>query len=116
MLKFAIILCLCLLSNFSFSQNAKQTLTSSYPKVGAYSINQNDVFSSSANQASLVQLKTFSLGAYCERKFMLNELTLFSACAALPTHSGNFGLQLHNYGNSSHGEMQAGLAYARKLN
>lgn len=116
MLKLAILLFLCLLSICSFGQNAKQTLISSYSKVGAYSTKQSDVFSFSANQASLAQLRTFSAGAYSERKFMLNELTLFSASAALPTHSGNFGLQIHNYGNSSYGEMQAGLAYARKLN
>jgi hypothetical protein len=115
-LKLAIILWLSLIGIFSFSQNAKQTLVSSYLKIGAYSKTQNDVFSFSANQASLAQLKTFSAGAYSERKFMLNELNLFAASVALPTQSGNFGLQIHNYGNSSFGEMQAGLAYARKLN
>ena len=116
MLKLAVILYLCFVSIFSFGQNAKQTLISSYLKTGAYSKTQSDVFSFSANQASLAQLRTFSAGAYSERKFMLDELTLFSASAALPTHSGNFGLQIHDYGNSSYGEMQAGLAYARKLN
>lgn len=116
MLKFVIILCLCLVSIFSFGQNTKQTLIPSYLKTGAYSVNQNDVFSFSANQANLAQLKTFSAGVYSERKFMLNELTMFSASAGFPTNSGNFGLQIHNYGNSSYGEMQAGLAYARKLN
>lgn len=46
---------------------------------------------------------------------MLQELNLFSAAIALPTHSGNFGLQIHHYGNASYNEMQAGLAYGRKL-
>jgi hypothetical protein len=115
-LKLAIFLCLFLVSIFSFGQNAKQTLISSYLKTGAYSKTQNDVFSFSANQANLAQFKTFSAGIYSERKFMLNELNLFSTCVALPTKSGNFGMQIHNYGNSSYGEMQVGLAYARKLN
>jgi hypothetical protein len=115
-LKLAAIVCICLLSTFSFSQNAKQTLISSYLKTGAYSTKHNDVFSFSGNQASLARLKTFSAGAYSERKFMLNELTLFSASAALPTNSGNFGMQIHHYGSSYYGEMQGGLAYARKLN
>ena len=115
-MKLAITLCLCCVNIFSFSQNAKQTLISSYIKTGAYSVKQNDVFSFASNQASLAQLEIFSAGAYSERKFMLNELALFSATAALPTHSGNFGLQLHRYGNSSYNEMQTGLAYARKLN
>jgi hypothetical protein len=46
---------------------------------------------------------------------MLNELNLFSASFALPTQSGNFGLQLHHFGNSVYSETQAGIAYGRKL-
>ena len=97
-------------------QNAKQTLVSPYLKTGAYNHEQGDVFSFSANQANLASLSRFSAGIFSERKFMLNELSLFSAAVALPTSSGNFGLQLHRFGNTSYNEMQAGLAYGRKLN
>jgi hypothetical protein len=114
--KLAITLCLSCIGIFSFSQNAKQTLISSYIKTGAYSAKQNDIFSFSANQGGLARLKTFSVGAYSERRFMLSELTLFSTVVGLPTRSGNFGFQLHRYGNATYSEMQGGLAYARKLN
>ena len=76
---------------------------------------QADVFSFSANQAALAQIKSFSAGVFSERKFMLEELNLFSASFALPTHSGNFGFLIHHFGNSSYSETEAGLAYGRKL-
>jgi hypothetical protein len=114
--KLAITLYLLCPGIFCYGQNAKQSLISSYTKTSAYSKQQNDVFSFASNQAALAQYKTFSAGVYSERKFMLNELSLFSASAALPTQSGNFGLQLHRFGNAAYNEMQTGLAYARKLN
>jgi hypothetical protein len=98
-----------------FPQTTRQSLQSSYTKTGAYSKKQADVFSFSANQAALAQMKSFSIGFFSERKFMLQELNLFSAAIALPTQSGNFGLQLYRFGNTSYNEMQAGFAYGRKL-
>ena len=88
---------------------------SPYIKTGAYSHNQADVFSFGANQASLATANSFSAGVFSERRFMLSDLNVFSAAFALPTSSGNFGLQVHRFGNSSYNETQAGLAYARKL-
>ena len=98
-----------------FSQSAKQSLISPYLKTGAYSHNHDDVFSYNANQAALAKTTALTAGVFSERKFMLNELNLFSAAFALPTQSGNFGLQLHHFGNSNYSEMQAGIAYGRKL-
>src|SRR5687767_4889743 len=112
----AIFTCFYLLINFcSVAQTAKQLLISSYIKTGAYSPKQGDVFSFSANQASLAQRSSFSIGAFSERRFMLDELNLFSAAVALPTKSGNFGVQLHRFGNTAYSEMLSGLTYARKL-
>ncbi len=98
------------------SQTAKQSLIPPYIKSGAYSSQQGDVFSFNANQASLAKFSAFSAGVFSERRFLLNELSLFSAAFALSTQSGNFGLQVHRFGNSIYSEMQTGLAYARKLN
>lgn len=97
-------------------QTVKQSLISTYLKTGAYNHDRGDVFSFSANQANLASISSFSAGVFSERRFMLNELSLFSAAVGLPTTSGNFGLQLHRFGNTSYNEMQAGLAYGRKLN
>ena len=97
------------------SQSAKQSLIPAYLKTGPYSNNHTDVFSYSANQAALAKTRSFTAGVFSERKYLLNELSLFSAAFALPTQSGNFGLQLHHFGNSNYSETQAGIAYGRKL-
>ena len=97
------------------AQSTKQSLLSPYLKSGTYSVKQADVFSFSGNQAALAGIKHFGVGAFSERKFMLQELNLFSASIAFPTESGNFGLQLHHFGNTAYNEMQAGLAYGRRL-
>ena len=115
MIRTAFISIYVLVSFCCLSQTARQSLTPSYIKTGAYSHNHGDVFSFSANQAALVKISSFSVGIFSERKFMLNELNLFSAAFALPTNSGNFGLQLHHFGNSAYSEMQTGVAYGRKL-
>jgi len=114
-IKFVIFLFIYHAAITCFSQSAKQSLIPSYLKTSAYSHNHSDVFSFTANQAALAKIKSFTAGVFSERKYMLNELNLFSASFALPTQSGNFGLQLHHFGNSIYSETQAGIAYGRKL-
>ena len=114
-MKFVIFFVFCHFTIKCLSQAAQQSLKSPYLKTGAYSHNQSDVFSTIANQAVLANITSFSAGVFSERRFMLNELNLFSAAFALPTQSGNFGLELQHFGNSNYSEMQAGIAYGRKL-
>jgi hypothetical protein len=90
-------------------------VASPYLGFGAYSNNNVDVFSSQSNQASLAQLKQPSVGVYGEKRFLLNELGLYDAVLAIPTHSGNFGLDVNYYGFSDYNESQLGLAYGRSL-
>jgi hypothetical protein len=113
--KFVALFFSCLFCFCCLSQTAKQSLVSPYIQIGAYSHNQSDVFSFGTNQAALASTSSFSAGVFSERKFLLSELNLFSAAFALPTRSGNFGLQVHHFGNSVYNETQAGLAYARRL-
>ena len=115
MIKFVIFLFICQPTLKCLSQAVKQSLISPYLKTGAYSRNQIDLFSTTGNKAALAQIASVTTGVFSERKFMLNELNLFSAAFALPTQSGNFGLELQHFGNSGYGEMQAGIAYGRKL-
>src|SRR6185369_637206 len=68
-----------------------------------------------SNQAALAQVKNFSAGVYTERRFMLKELALYNASLAMPTHSGNFGLDARYFGFADYNETQLGLAYARSL-
>ena len=86
-----------------------------YAGLGSYSINHVDVFSFTNNQASLAQMKNASAGVYGERRFMLDELSLYQLAIAVPTNSGNFGVKAGYFGFSDNNESQMGLAYARKL-
>lgn len=97
------------------AQTLRRPVAATYTGFGAYSLNHVDVFSFTANQASLAQLKNASVGVYGERRFLLTELNNYTAVAALPTHSGNFGLKAGYSGFSDYNETQIGLAYGRKL-
>lgn len=97
------------------AQTLRRPVAATYTGFGVYSLNHVDVFSFTSNQASLAQLKNASVGVYGERRFLLTELNNYTAVAALPTHSGNFGLKAGYSGFSDYNETQIGLAYGRKL-
>lgn len=86
-----------------------------YISFSAYSTQQADVFSFVNNQAALTSLKSLSVGVFAERRFMLNETSLYSLTAAFPTSLGNFGLQVNHSGFKNFNENKAGLAYGRSL-
>jgi hypothetical protein len=98
-----------------FSQAVRDPLSASYPGLGAYSNDHQDVFSFHANQAALAKINYLSAGIYGEKRFLLRELSLYNISVALPTHSGNFGLDARYYGFSDYNEAQLGLAYGRNL-
>ena len=96
-------------------QTVRRPVAAVYAGLGSYSINHVDVFSFTNNQASLAQMKNASAGVYGERRFMLDELSLYQLAIAIPTNSGNFGIKAGYFGCSDYNESQMGLAYARKL-
>ncbi len=114
-MKSTILILSCLLSLASSAQTVRRPVAAIYPGLGAYSKNHVDVFSFTANQASLAQIKNIGAGMYGEKRFLLEELSLYQLAVALPTTSGNFGLKAGYYGFSDYNESQIGLAYARKL-
>ncbi len=97
------------------AQSLRKPIAASYIGLGAYSINHVDVFSFTANQAALAQIKNSALGVYGERRFLLSTTDLYSAVVALPTRQGNFGLQADYFGYKNYNESQLGIAYARSL-
>ena len=96
-------------------QTVRRPVAAIYTGLGAYSKDHIDVFSFSNNQASLAQMKNAAAGIYGEKRFMLNELSLYQFAIAVPTNSGNFGIKAGYFGFSDYNESQMGLAYARKL-
>jgi hypothetical protein len=110
---------LCLILAIAFSSLKAQTfhtpLSIGFVKTNTYSSVYNDAFSFVGNQAALAKLKNSSVGVYGERRFMLANLSSYQLSFALPTSSGNFGLQANYFGSASYNQSQLGLAYARNL-
>jgi hypothetical protein len=97
------------------AQVLRRPLAAGYTGFGAYSINHTDAFSFTANQAALAQATSVTAGIYGEKRFLLSELNNYTAIAALPTSSGNFGIRANYAGFTDYNETQLGLAYGRKL-
>ena len=116
MIRKLILLSVFILGTFFLqAQTLRRPVAASYTGLGAYSLNHVDVFSFTANQASLAQLKNNSAGVYGERRFLLSELNNYTAAIGLTTKSGNFGIKANYSGFTDYNETQLGLAYGRKL-
>ncbi|MBS1753583.1 MAG: hypothetical protein JST34_05995 [Bacteroidetes bacterium] len=112
---FLSLLCLILLQQ-SYAQSLRYSLSMPYVGLGAYSSKQADVFSFTNNQAALAKAKTAGVGIFGERRFMLEETSIYGLALALPTKNlGNFGVMLNYSGFTNFNENKAGLAYARSL-
>ena len=110
-----LLMCVFFIHFTSFEQAIRRPAASGYIGCGAYSTYERDAFSFTSNQAALTDIKKVSGGIYGERKFLLRELSFYSAAIVLPTHSGNFGIKTVYSGFSDYYETQAGLAYGRRL-
>jgi hypothetical protein len=98
-----------------YCQPSRSPLSARYTSMGTYSKNVTDAFSGSSNQASLANVKYATAGVYAERRFMLKELSNFSAAIALPSKLGGFGIAARYFGAQNFNTSQLGLGYGRKL-
>jgi hypothetical protein len=99
----------------AFTQVAVQPVAARYLSLGAYSNRFNDVFGAKSNAASLSTLKQNGIGVYGERRFMLDQLNMYSLSGAFRTNSGTFGLSGSYFGFSQSNQTQLSLSYARKV-
>lgn len=97
------------------AQVIRRPLSAAYTGVNAYSSRQADAFSFTGNQAALAHMPRFSAGIYSERRFLLQELSLYQLAVVIPTASGSFGLCGTYMGSVEQNESKVGLAYGRKL-
>ncbi len=98
-----------------FTQVAVQPVAARYLSLGVYSNRFNDVFGAKANAASLSTLKQSGIGVYGERRFMLDQLNMYSMSTAIRTNSGHFGLSGSYFGFSQSNQTQLSLSYGRKV-
>lgn len=101
--------------DYADAQSLRKPIAASYTGIGAYSLNYADVFSVTANQAALAQIKNPSFGVYGEKRFLLASTNMYSTIFALPTEQGNFAFQADYFGYKNYNESQLGIAYARSL-
>ena len=101
--------------NITHAQALRQPISAVYIGLGAYSTQHNDVFSFVNNQAALAQMEHAAAGVYGERRFMLNETSVYTAALAIPSSLGNFGVNIKYMGFKNFNENQIGLAYGRSL-
>lgn len=114
-MKFVCFLAISLFVKPCFSQVLHSSRPANYIGVGAYSLNFKDVFSFTANQASLSHIKNTTAGVYSERRYMLNELKRFSAAVSFPSLQGGTGIAADYFGYGGYNESHAGIAYGRAL-
>lgn len=97
------------------AQTLRQPISAAYLGLGAYSMQQQDVFSFVNNQAALAQLKHAAAGVYGERRFMLTETSMYTAAVVIPSSLGNFGVNMRYMGFKNFNENQIGLSYGKSL-
>jgi len=105
----------CLLVKPGIPQVPAAAYPSAYNTVGVYSVNFTDVFSFTANQASLAETTHWAVGLYTDRKYLLKELKRISVATSFPVLNGGAGVTAGYYGFAGYNETQAGIAYGRRL-
>ncbi|MFL5742531.1 MAG: hypothetical protein ACJ75B_20070 [Flavisolibacter sp.] len=107
--------CLCFCKGLLTAQTLRDQLASPFSLLQAYSTVHADVFSFAENQGAMPAMKQFSAGLSAERRFFINELTLYRSALLLPTSSGNFGIIANYFGTSEYNESSISVAYGRRL-
>ncbi len=99
----------------TIAQTLRVPVSSSYTRITTYSNVFNDAFSFAANQGALAGVSQFTGGFFGEKRFLLAELSSYTAAFAVPTSSGNVGFKADYFGSAAYNEAAVSLAYARKL-
>jgi hypothetical protein len=114
-MKFAITLISLCVINIIMAQSIRYSIALPYVGLSAYSTQQTDPLSFTANQAALARVKQAGAGLYGEQRFLLSAINSYALATALPTKLGNFGIQLNYAGFKNFNQNKIGLAYARSL-
>lgn len=106
---------LILLMLRAYSQSLRYPIASRYAGMGAYSANFVDPLSVLSNQAALANIKGISAGVYGEKRFLLEELSVYNFSFCLPLFSGGIGLSTRYFGYNEFNETQFGIGYGKAL-
>ena len=79
--------------------------------LGGSSITQQDVFSAQNNQAGLGFVKSISVGAFFENRFLVKQLNHSSFLFAIPVKKGTFGITYNGFGYTQFKQDKFGISY-----
>jgi hypothetical protein len=113
--KISIAILLLLAGHSVQCQPTRSPLQARYTTLGAYSKNHTDAFSGSYNQAALAHTKVAGAGVFGERRFLLKELSNFSAAIVWPFKKSGAGLSARYFGGEQFNATQLGLGYGKQL-
>ncbi len=100
---------------FSRAQTVSLPFSGIYTGMGTYSKHTADPFSFTFNQASLAHVKQPGGGVYSEQRYMIKELTLYTAVWVSPLKKGAIGWSAHYSGNPFIRYARCAMAYGRSL-
>lgn len=75
----------------------------------------NPIEEAHANPALPASLKTFTIGIYSERRYLINGLDNYLLSAALPLKRGGLGFSIKYFSSGAFRQSETGIAYAKKL-
>ncbi|MEY2917240.1 MAG: hypothetical protein RIS73_954 [Bacteroidota bacterium] len=115
--KIVIVFTLLLFNSFkgTVAQSLRYSIALPYIGLAAYSTQQPDPLSFTANQAALAKTKQAAVGIYGEQRFLLAATSSYALATTIPTKMGSFGVQLNYSGFKNFNENKIGLAYAKSL-
>ena len=97
------------------AQPISQMVAARYPAFGVYSKNNVDVYATRNNAAALAQLPNSAAGVYAERRFLQEQLNLYTGSVGIVTKRGAFALHGNYYGFSLYHQMQLSLGYGLQV-
>ena len=99
----------------AMAQPISQMVAARYPALGVYSKTNVDLYSTRNNAAALAQLPNSGAGIYAERRFLQEQLNLYTGSIAIKTKTGAFALHGNYYGFSLYNQLQLSVGYGLKL-
>ena len=103
------------ISNAVFSQTVNNNISSRSIGLSGAAVSLIDLWSQYYNQAGLAYLEDITVGLSYQNAYFVEELATNSFALAVPTKTGNFGLNYYYFGYPKYNESKIALAYAKSL-
>jgi hypothetical protein len=98
-----------------YNQSVRYPLAARYAGMGAYSRDFVDALSVTSNQGAIPAVKQISAGIYAERRFLLKELSLYTAVVCMPFQFGGIAASAKYFGYKEYNETQLSIGYGKSL-